>query len=96
MRYRAFRKLDTSEWASALFTSDGDFTIPELSHRTSIAGGLGLSVDALVTVESDTDPRTGSLLRTPDASRTPSFSWAAATLDEKLAEIGRIVQISDT
>jgi len=96
MRFRSFRKIDTGQWVDVLFTVDGPtFEVPEQSHRADIASAIGILPDELETVDTDSDPRTGTLLEllappAPPLSRVqelltiPRSDWTTAQLRELL------------
>ena len=69
MLYRGIRKKATGEWVNVLFTvAVGTFTIPESSHRDSVASALSVLPNELETVESDTDMRSGVMIDLPVAA----------------------------
>jgi len=70
--YRCIRKRDTGQWIDVLFTvAGGEFSVPEVSHRTDIAQALGSLPGDLETVDADTDQRAGTLLALPSPSTPP-------------------------
>jgi hypothetical protein len=70
--YRCLKVVDTGQWLDVLFTvANGPFNVPEISHRTDVADALGLTPDELAVVETDTDPRSGSLLAVPSPPEAP-------------------------
>ena len=65
MRTRYFRVISTGEWLDAILTSEGDFSVPENSHKESISDAIGEPVEVVETEGSD--PRVGIIRQLPPA-----------------------------
>ena len=83
MLYRNIRKIATGEWVDVLFTTEGaSFSVPAASQVASVAAALSLNVNELEAVDGASDARTGTLLKPPIVTPTP-------TRKEELVAIGK-------
>ena len=72
MLYRNIRKKSSGEWVDVLLTvAEGGFSVPESSHRESVAEALGALPGELETVEGTKDKKSGALISLPVAGPSP-------------------------
>ena len=70
--YRCLKVVNTGQWLDVLFTvANAPFSVPEISHRTDVAGALGFMPGELAVVEAESDQRSGSLLAIPTPPEIP-------------------------
>ena len=65
MRTRFFRVISTGEWLDTTISTEGEFSVPEDSHKESISDAIGEPVE-VVEVEGG-DPRVGIIRQLPPA-----------------------------
>lgn len=96
MKYRAFQV--GGKYADVVFTTTGDFTVPEESHVADIASALGVDPKTVKVVETDTDPRGGEMIKLPEPPpREPTMEERIQALEDKVAQLessGAVAEVS--
>ena len=68
--FRAYRVRATGQWCGPLM-EDGHFADDGTERAFAMAATLGLPPGSLEVVDSDTDPRTGTLIEDPNVTPPP-------------------------
>lgn len=102
---RYFRQLSTDKWVNAVMGGSA-LNIPAASHIADLAAALRIPETDLEAVDSDADPRTGTLLDLPVPAPTPlsaarqrladlNLSTVSATLRPVIHDILRVLGLRE-